>query len=59
MSTLHIFQTIFELFLIFGLVWCFFHEDKFLAFEKNLLAKLRRRRLKVVGSAKQKIRTNA
>ncbi len=55
MSTLHILQTIFELFLIFGLVWCFFHEDKFIAFEKNLIAKLRRRRLKVVKSAKRRI----
>ena len=47
MSFLHILQTIFELALILGVIWCFFNEEKLCAFEKNLKSKFRRRKLRV------------
>ena len=53
MSFLHILQTVFELFLILGVVWCFFNEDKLIAFEKGLVASFRRRRLRVVKTSHQ------
>ena len=41
-------RTVLE-FLMFGLImWGIFHEDRLAAFEHNLLAALRRRRLRVV-----------
>jgi len=48
MTFLFALQTVFEIVLVVGLVWCFFHEDKLIAFEKNIVALLRRKKLKLV-----------
>ncbi len=47
MSVLHLLQSILELGIIIFIVWGFFHEDKFISFERRLMSYLRRRRLKV------------
>lgn len=41
-------RTLFELILIATVIWCIFHEDKLIAFEKRVLCAIKRRRLKVV-----------
>ncbi len=41
-------RTIFEIFLVVALVWGIFHEDRLIAFEKRVVALVRRHRLKVV-----------
>ncbi len=43
--------TIFEIGMAIALLWCFFHEDRLIAFEKRLLSSIRRRRLKVIHTA--------
>ena len=48
MSGLHLLQSIFELAVIAFIIWGFFNEDKFVAFEKSICASFRRCRLKVV-----------
>ncbi len=40
--------TIFEIIMVAALFWCFFHEDRLIAFERKLLANIRRRKLKVI-----------
>jgi len=50
MSFLNILITIFEIGMVLGLVWCFFHEDRLISFEKKLAANRRRRKLRVVES---------
>ncbi len=42
------FSTLFELGLVVFVLWAIFNEDKFIRFEKRILAYFRRRRLKVV-----------
>jgi len=42
------FSTLFELGLVVFVFWAIFNEDKFIRFEKRILAYFRRRRLKVV-----------
>lgn len=44
-------STIFEILLITAVAWAIFNENKLIAFEKNLLALIKRRRLKVVKTA--------
>ena len=51
MSFLEILTTLFELAMVAALFWCFFHEDRLIAFERRLFAPLRRRRLRVVRTA--------
>ncbi len=46
------FRTLFELILIVTVIWCIFHEDKLIAFEKRILSSFKRRRLKVVNTRK-------
>ncbi len=41
-------RTIFEILLVVALVWGIFHEDRLIAFEKRIVAAIRRRRLRVV-----------
>lgn len=50
MTFTQVLTTIFEICMVVALFWCFFHEDRLIAFEKKLLALVRRRRLKVVHS---------
>ena len=47
MSATFIFQTFFELCLVLFVVWGFFNEDKLVRLEKNIIANIRRRKLKV------------
>ncbi len=42
--------TIFEILAVITLFWCFFNEDRLIAFERRLFAGARRRRLRVVNS---------
>ena len=46
--------TLFEVIMVLCLLWCFFHEDRLITFEKRLIAGLRRRKLKVHKSTYQK-----
>ncbi len=48
MSFQDVLLTIFEIALVSFTVWAVFHEEKFIAFEDRIMAKLRRNRLKVV-----------
>ncbi len=41
-------RTLFELILVIAVVWCIFHEDRLIAFEKRILCLIKRRRLRVV-----------
>jgi len=52
MTFLNILITIFEIGMVSALFWCFFHEDRLIAFEKKLAASRRRRKLHVVQSQK-------
>ncbi len=40
--------TIFEVALVVGVIWAVFHEDAFVNFEERVIARLRRRRFKVI-----------
>ncbi len=41
-------RTIFEAAMVLFVIWGIFHEDRLIAFERNLVAHLRRRKLRVV-----------
>ena len=41
-------SSIFEILLVVAVFWGIFHEDKLIAFEKRLIAVIKRRKLKVV-----------
>ena len=43
-------QTIFEIFLVVAVFWGIFNEGKLIAFEKQLVSAIRRRRLKVINN---------
>ncbi len=43
--------TFFEIGMVVALFWCFFHEDRLIAFEKKLFAAIRRKKLKVVHTS--------
>ncbi|MBQ6847732.1 MAG: hypothetical protein IJO62_02305 [Clostridia bacterium] len=43
--------TLFEIGMAVALFWCFFNEDKLIAFERKLFAILRRKKLKVVHTS--------
>ena len=47
------FTTLFEILLVGFVLWAIFNEDKFIAFEKRIIANIKRRRLKVVKSSRQ------
>jgi len=49
MTFLDILRTLFEISLVVGLVWCIFHEDRLVALEEKLFARIRRKRLRVVS----------
>lgn len=51
MTVSFILSTIFELFLVIGVFWGAFNEDKLITFEKRIIATIKRRRLRVVKSA--------
>ena len=53
MTFIQVLTTIFEISMVVALFWCFFHEDRLIAFERKLLACIRRRKLKVVHTAYQ------
>lgn len=59
MTVLASLQTLFEIVLIAAFFWCIFHEDRLIAIEKNIVAYIRRRRIKVVKSTVQRIPTQA
>ena len=40
--------TLFEIVMVCGALWAVFHEDFFIALEERLIARIRRRRLKVM-----------
>ena len=50
-------RTLFELILIATVLWCIFHEDKLIAFEKRVLCAIKRRRLKVVKTRSYRYET--
>lgn len=50
MTTAMILRTLFEVFLVGFTLWALFHEDRFAALERRLIAYIRRRSLKVVNS---------
>ena len=43
-------SSIFEILLVAAVFWGIFHEDKLIAFEKRLIAVIKRRKLRVVKS---------
>ena len=48
MNFIDVLRTLFEIVLVITVVWGLFHEDKFVAFERRIIAKLRRRGFKVI-----------
>ena len=48
MTFIQVLTTIFEISMVVALFWCFFHEDRLIAFERRIFANIRRRKLKVV-----------
>ena len=48
MSFSNVLITLFEIALVAVALWAVFHEDLFIAFEEKLIARIRRRRLKVM-----------
>ena len=48
MSTLHIFQTIFEILAVGFVIWGIFNEKRLVAFEKRLKASIQRKKLRLV-----------
>lgn len=57
MTVLMSLQTLFEIILVAAFFWCIFHEDRLIAFEKNIIAAIRRRRIRVVKSVPQRMTT--
>ncbi len=57
MTFTQVLTTIFEICMVVTLFWCFFHEDRLIAFEKRLFALVRRRRLKVVHAPCRQAKT--
>ncbi len=53
MTFIQILTRIFELSAIIALFWCFFHEDRLIAFERKILANIKRKKLKVVHTTYQ------
>ena len=51
MTILQVLTTIFEVGMVVALFWCLFHEDRLIAFEKRLIANIRRRKLRVVHTS--------
>lgn len=51
MTFLQALTTVFEIGMVAALFWCFFHEDRLIAFEKRLLSGIRRRKLRVVHTS--------
>ena len=45
------FATLFEVFLVGLVFWAIFNEGKFIAFEKRVIAAIRRRRFRVIKSS--------
>ena len=52
-------QTLFEIILVGAFFWCIFHEDRLIAFEKNIVAAIRRRRMRVVKTVPHRMTTKA
>ncbi len=50
MTFLDILRTLFEIAMVLGLVWCIFHEDRLVAIEEKIFARIRRKRLRVVSA---------
>ena len=48
MTFLQLLTTIFEIAMVVALLWCFFHEDRLIAFERKIMANIRRRRMRIV-----------
>lgn len=50
MTFLQVLTTIFEIGMLVALFWCFFHEDRLIAFERKVLSNIRRRKMRVVNT---------
>ena len=48
MTFVDVLRTLFEIFAVVALVWCIFHEDRLVAFEEKFIARIRRKRLRVL-----------
>ncbi len=48
MSFVDVLLTIFEIALVSFTIWAVFHEERFIAFEDRIMARLRRNKLKVI-----------
>jgi hypothetical protein len=46
-----ILSTLFEILLFATAVWCFFHEDRLVAFERRIIAHFKRKKFKVLKSS--------
>lgn len=57
MTFLQALTTIFEIAMVAALFWCFFHEDRLIAFEKKFIANIKRRKLRVVHTAYSPVKT--
>lgn len=53
MTFVDVILTIFEIALVSFTVWAVFHEERFIAFEDRIRARLRRSRLKVVKGGRE------
>lgn len=54
-----IMRTVFEIMLFAAVIWGVFNEDKLAAFERRFIAKIKRKRFKVIkGNADIKLRTD-
>ncbi len=52
MSTLHMFQTVFEIAAIGFIIWGYFNQEKLVSFERKIKASIKRRKLKVKASCR-------
>lgn len=48
MSVSSFLTTVFEFCMVAALIWCFFHEDRLVAFERRIFSHFKRRRLHIV-----------
>ncbi len=47
-------RTLFEIFMLGGLLWCIFNEKRLVAFEEKILSAFRRKRLRVIKNDRAK-----
>lgn len=52
MNSYQVIKTVIEVLLVGFAVWAVFHEDMFIAFEERFIANRNRKKLRVIGEAK-------